>query len=436
MNELKYPHLFLFTYNWKNQLNSQEVSSNEQGYIPFSDIAGNLAIEGFSKGFSLTDTEANLFCCAAATSESQNSYPLSCFQDFKDKINSKFTPTANLHKTWMLLGYLPENIEPKDAKILAKNAYESFLPSKKWPEPQAGKFMEGTTFEIWDAAQNWQNLAAEENSRIVIIIFRDKEPMSKIFHFYEDWVYLFYYRNKILWAYSNNLQMKAKLDLSAHFFPTASNLPVSQSLSINNTTDRNLENLKKDLSKNLLILSKLTANLADFESQHQTIQTNLYNYKERLNEIETKARKEGERLPTKLDCLSFFSEIAQYKYQAQIDKEIASITSRVKVWEKGIDTLRAMVESKQIESDRNLELEIARIGIGLGAASAVASLAAPLVEVITPFPAKKIEKGKEILIPANAVFNFGLALLLSAAIGIACGYVGGKLWSMLRSRSK
>ncbi|CBN56321.1 MULTISPECIES: hypothetical protein [Kamptonema] len=436
MNELKYPHLFLFTYNWKDRLNSQQVSSNEKGYIPFSDIAGNLPIQGFSKSFSLTDVEANLFGCAAADSESQNSQSLSCFQDFKEKINSKFKPTANLHKTWMLLGYLPENIDPKDAKIVAKNAYESFLPSKKWSEPQAGKFMGGITFEIWDSAQNWQNLAAEENSRIAIIIFRDKITLEKISYFYEDWVNLFYYRNKILWAYSNNLQTKAKLDLSANFFPTASNLPVSQSLSLHHTTDRNLENLKKDLSKNLLILSKFTANLAYFESQHQTIQTNLHNYKERLNEIETKARKEGEGLPTQLDCLSFFSEIAQNKYQAQIDKEIASITSSVKVWETWIDTLRAMVESQQIESDRDLELEIARIGVGLGAASVVASLADPLVEVITPFPAKKIENGKEILIPANAVFNFGLALLLSAVIGIACGYAGGKLWSWMRSRTK
>ncbi len=436
MNELKYPHLFLFTYNWKDKLNSQEVSSNEKGYIPFSDVAGNLAIQGFSKGFSLTDVEANLFCCAAADSESQNSQLLSCFQDFKDKINSKFTPTANLHKTWMLLGYLPENIDPKDAKIVAKNAYESFLPSKKWPETQAGKFMGGIIFEIWDAAQNWQNLAAEENSRIVIIIFRDKEPMTKNWDFYEDWVNLFYYRNKILWAYSNTLQVKAKLNFPANFFPTASNLPVSQSLSVNNTTERNLEDLKKDLSKNLLVLSKFTANIAYFESQHQTIQTNLHNYKERLNDIEIKARKEGEGLATQLDCLSYFSEIAQDKYQAQIDKEIASLTSSVKVWETWIDNLRAMVESKQIESDRDLELEIARIGIAIGAASIAASFVEPLVAVITPFPAKKIENGKEILIPANAVFNFGFAFIISAAIGIACGYVGGKLWSRMRSRRK
>ncbi len=86
MNELKYPHLFLFTYNWKDQLNSQEVSSNEKGSIRFSDVAGNLPIQGFSKGFSLTDVEANLFCCAADDSESENSQSLSCFQDFKVKI--------------------------------------------------------------------------------------------------------------------------------------------------------------------------------------------------------------------------------------------------------------------------------------------------------------------------------------------------------------
>jgi hypothetical protein len=429
MNELKYPHLFLFTYNLG--INVSQTGNTKFPKEGEEEFAGNLAVKGFSTNrFSLADTEANLFCCAAATSESQNSQPLSCFQDFKDKINSKFRPTANLHKTWMLVGYSPE-INQENAKIIAKEAYQSFVSHQKWPSDcEAGQFMGATIFEIWKSDQNWQNLAAEENSRIVIIIFPDQEIMTKIAAFSEDWVKLFYYRNKILLAYSDVLQIKAKLDLPTNFFPAEITLP---------NQDDNLENLKIKFSKNIENLYALIPNLALLEAQNQTIKDNLHNYEERLNKIEKKARDIENGVDTQLNCLRVFIKNVKHKYQVQVDKEIAILTSSLKVKENVINTLRGMVEIQQIESDRNLQLEIATFGIGLGAASATASIVTPLVEVITPFPTKKIENGKEILIPANAVLNFGLALIISAAIGaigIACGFAGGKLWSRMRSRRK
>ena len=427
MNELKYPHLFLFTYNLG--INVSQTGNTKFPKEGEEEFARNLAVEGFSTNrFSLADTEANLFCCAAATSESQNSQPLSCFQDFKDKINSKFRPTANLHKTWMLVGYSPE-INQENAKELAKEAYKSFFSHQKWPSDcEAGQFMGATIFEIWKSDQNWQNLAAEENSRILIIIFPDQEIMTKIAAFSEDWVKLFYYRNKILLAYSDVLQIKAKLDLPTNFFPAEITLP---------NQDDNLENLKIKFSKNIENLYALIPNLALLEAQNQTIKDNLHNYEERLNKIEKKARDIENGVDTQLNCLRFFIENVKHKYQVQVDKEITILTSSLKVKENVINTLRGMVEIQQIESDRNLELEIARIGIAIGAASVTASLVTPLVEVFTPFPSKKIDGDKVIVIPANVGLNFGLALIISLIIGVICGPLRGWLWlRWLRWRSR
>ncbi len=410
MNELKYPHLFLFTYHFNHQPNLDNHPQKGETY--------------FWIQLPLSDVKADLYCYSIASSESATPQPISCFRDFQKNINSKFHPTTELTKTWMLIGYLPENIEPKDTTILAKNIYESFSGEKCPQNPTPGEFMGGKIFEIWQPTQNWQDLTTEKNSRIVIIIFPNQTTLEKINKFYEDWVNLFYYRNKILWAYSNTLQ----LNLPANFFPSS-----SQTLSVNHHIDKNLENLKIELSQNLQTLSKFIADQTYLEIQQQTIKINLFNYKERLNSIEIKARNE-EQLNTELICLNDFSQIAQEKYQIQVEKDIDVLTSRVKVWNTWIDNLRAMVASKQIQSDRDLQLEIATFGIAIGVTSATASVISPLIEVITPFPAKKLEEGKEIMIPSNAVFNFGLSLIISIIMGIICGYFGGRLWWRWRSR--
>ena len=435
MNKLKYPHLFLFTYHLKD-------NPSETGYIFFPEdgekeltVNDKMIVEGFSKRFSLENGEGNLFCCAAASTGSQEPQPLSCFKEFANTINSKFTPTANLHKTWMLVGHLPEGTAQENADTVAKDAYESFSP-EKWPSnPQVGEFMGAKIFELWKSDQNWENLAAEENSRIVIVIFPDKTNLEKINNFYEDWVNLFYYRNKILWAYSNTLQVTKKLNFPDKFFPTESNLVDSKALSpdIKDVTDENLENLKISLHKSMVAVNTSVSYLETLEFQRQTIKTNLHNYQKRLKTIEIKARKQEEKLSTKLDCFRYFSEIAQHKYLAQIDKDNTLIASSVRLREKWIDTVRGIVEIKQIQSNRNIERNIAIAGFAIGTASAAASCISPFIETITQRPLKKVES-KEILIPSNAWFNFWVAFWISFAVGIVFGFVSWGAWAFFTRR--
>jgi hypothetical protein len=408
------------------KLHSHETIKRERDYyFPETgkeEFAGKYLIDGFYYPVRMSDTYALLSACSVK--DSVNPEPISCFSDFKKRIEA----WGNLGKTWMIAGYLPSNSNDKPEAV-AQEAYEA-LTSQKWLHFQEGKFLGGSVFEVWNLRQPGQNLE-EDYSHVLLVIYPDIETMKKAADFYDDWLRLFCFRHKILWAYNNSRQGKQLLQ--ATFSPPDKTSTEIQVFSPKiDLPESDLEKLKTALRENLPTLSQDAAGISYLEFQQNTIEVNLYNYEKRLDYINTKADKSGN---TDLELFKRFSTIAVQKYQEQLKKDHAILSSHLKVREKFIDTIRGIVEIDQAERDRRLETQntnfqnaVAVVGVGVGTASIVASAVSPFVESITQRPSKETE---DKLLPVNAWLNFGIAFLISIIIGALLGWL--TLW-WLRSR--
>ncbi len=400
-------------------LHSHETIKRERGYyFPETgkeEFAGKYPIDGFYYPVRMSDTYALLSACSVK--DRINPEPVSCFSDLKKKIAAQ----GSLGKTWMIAGYLPPNSNDKHETI-AQEAYEA-LTSQKWQHFQEGKFLGGSVFEVWSLRQLGQNLE-EDYSHVLIVIYPDMETMKKAAEFYKDWLRLFCFRHKIIWAYSNSRQGKQLLQ--ATFSPPEKTSTSTEIQVFSPTLDlpeSSLEKLKTALRENLPTLSQDAAGISYIEFQQNTIDVNLYNYEKRLDYINTKADKIGD---TDLYLLKRFSTIAAQKYQEQLKKDHAILSSHLKVREKFIDTIRGIVEIEQAESDRRIETQntnfqngVAVVGVGVGTASIVASVVSPFVESITQLPSKDANNQP---LPLNAWLNVGIAFILSIAIGTLFGW--------------
>ncbi len=150
------------------------------------------------------------------------------------------------------------------------------------------------------------------------------------------------------------------------------------------------------------------------------------------NYITTNASKFGD---TDLNFLEYFNNIVQNKYQAQVKKDYESLLPGIAILENLLNTIRGIVEIEQAERDRRIETQntnfqnaVAVVGVGVGTASVIASAVSPFIESITQLPSKDTNNKP---LPANAWLNFGLAFLISIAMGALLGWIT-LVW--LRSR--
>lgn len=388
MNHIFYPNLNLFIYQLRNGLGDQEedIQQNQQTFwnnlpdnlpqlsleqeskathidylelLPltphnksvhwFHTTADNYQIKGYYYPVRLNDSYGLLL--NSYIDDVDYYHLISCFKTLKHLAESK---QGNLGKTWMISGCLPaDDTQPK---TLAESAYQALM-SEEWQNPQQGRFLGAPIFEVWQPPQRWESL--EENSYVLVILYPNQSVEKAAAKYYEDWLQLFCYRNKILWAYSQTRQLRKRLQASfASIFGIAKKLK-----------QLSLKELQENLEINIEALSQYASDLNYLEIQLHTIQVNQQNYQEQLDCLIEEASKEGE---TNLYFLSRFSQIVKQKYQVQIQEDYASLSPGLRVLEDVINTIRGIVEVKKAESDRNLNTTIAVAGIGL-ATSQIAS---------------------------------------------------------------
>ncbi len=408
MKQLIYPHVYLFVYNLKSEPENQEFLDK------LTTFPG-----GFYSPRRLDDTDSLLLACSVE--DKKNPSDVSSFPDLRDQLlaqKKKLVNTSNLGKTWILAGYLPRfsyEVDPttqtRVIEDLAKSAYES-LDFGKWDShPKVGQFMGATVFEIWHSPQNWQDLDAE-NHHVLIMLYPDLATMEKINNFYEDWRWLFCYRHKILWAYGNTRQIKPVLE--NNFSPVdvhEDSSKIQPIFSQANLSNYNLTELKISLNKNYGILAIYSEGISGLEVQKQTIETNLHNYKERLKDIEAKAMQLNGTNSTNLDMLKTFSEMVEYKYQFQIERDLSALSPGLRLHDKWIDTVRGIVEIEQAERDRIFQETVEVWGIGLATTAIVATTISPFVPTIRGI------KPNDNQTPIDGGINFVLTVAISLIIG-------------------
>lgn len=157
------------------------------------------------------------------------------------------------------------------------------MPELNWEQEKDGKgyFLGATIFELSTQSltkkivksQDKETEVVIQDSHVLIILYPNESTLNLSGKFYSDWMRLFYYRHKMLWAYgqSRTLGSSMKTDFSQ-----------IQLISDSITTSQNLTNLRQALLKTQKILISFTIKLNILDFQTGTIVTNLGNYQKRL----------------------------------------------------------------------------------------------------------------------------------------------------------
>lgn len=374
MTELCYPHLGLFIYT----LTEREVENERSIPIP-KDATDPDQIDGLNYFYQLGDTQGLLALYSITDEPHHPPKQLSCLHKLKQKINNDRTvqeiqqtsQNKKVGKTWIILGILSSFWDSFTTNLIAKEASQIF-GFQQQSLPSAQKFMGATIYEFWSPPTRWQDLD-KENNHLVIILYPDRKSLDTFDQFKQDWMRLFYYRHKILWAYNNSQTPQIKAFLKEHLLPIDPALPTQQ-LNLPQSSvleEADLETLTQLLKENYRISKQYSQYLSFLEVQLQTLQTNFYNYQERRNSLVKKAQAIG---TTDDNLLQSFIEIPAQRYQLQLEKDIAALSPGLRGRDTFINTIRGMVDIEQAKSDRDLNSIIAGASVGLATSGVVATI--------------------------------------------------------------
>lgn len=408
-----------------------EIAGKKTHAYDFDKYLNNYVLKGYYYPVRLNDTYGLLFDCSV--DEKDIPQTLNSLRYLKQQTKPL---QGSLGKTWFISGIIP-NLSI-DHETLAKNIYKAFmledkpghltdktyedLIAKQWQYRKIGKFLKASVFEVWQPPPNWKSL--EDNIHVLIFIYPNKQSMGDAAKFYEDWMRLFCYRNKILWAYCETSHIRLKL--KEGFRSIRETIDI-----INNKSE--LPQLKLILERNIQTYYRYIINLNYLEIQRGTIEINLYNYKEYLryidNYIKDNLTKFGD---TDLKFLEDFSNIVQQKYITQAKKDYENLSPGVNILENQLNSIRGIVEIEQAETDRRLETKntnfqnkVAVVGVGVATASLTTSVISPFVKDIYGLPSIKSLTYKQPV--PEPIFNMLLVLVLSTVLGVIAGWITQKV---------
>lgn len=358
-----------------------------QNYYSFDSIGKSDPIQGYYYPVRLEDTYGLLLDCYIENSQGKLDIQ-NCFSRLKGLAKSK---QGNLGKTWLLSGILPEDFTG-DLKELAQKAYDA-LDLVPRDVKEAGKFFGVPCFEVWNYPRRWESL--DENIHVLILLFPNLEKAKKLGESYNQFMRLFCYRSKVLWAYYQTREIKRYLQDSYQVI-----------FGLAKTLDHlNLMEYEKHLQNIAEILSSYALNLNYLEIQLNTLKINYYNYQQTLEDLTYTIPE------TQLTSLADFSKTVEQKYQAQIESDIASLSPGLRVLEDLINSIRGKVEIQQAKSDRTFQYTVETWGVGLAVTGITATSISPFIP-----PMRGIDPSKQT--PTDATINAGLTLFISLVVGL------------------
>lgn len=397
MNEIIYPTIDLFLYDLRNGLgeSQDEINRNraffqkkltksvhqslfqkdnyfEDEYVElltkpnlFETSGEPYPFQGYYYPVRLGDTYGLLLDCSV--NNQTEPQPAECFKELKAEVERRLNgQTATIGQTWMVSGWLPQS-EAKSPEDIAKTCYKALMPDSKWEQDLEGKgqFLGATIFELSRyrlvMPEKTTSLVTiqsiQENQHVIIILYPDRATAEKSARFYSDWLRLFEYRHKILWAYGQSRLLKQTIK---NYFTTIEE--DRQSINPNQSQQREFEKFRQTLIRVQNTLDNYTIDLNRLDFQNRTIDINLSNYKKRLERIEEKAE-------NKLEFLEKFAKVVTDKYQLQITKDSENLERGMKLLENTISAVRSRVEVAKAERDRNFQDAITILGVGWSVAS-------------------------------------------------------------------
>ncbi|MEH1855703.1 MAG: hypothetical protein V7L11_29490 [Nostoc sp.] len=389
MTDLIYPTIDLFLYDLKYSLGDtpEEIKQNQQSYynkIPEyirplllengQDLQGeyvhllkdvyaqtkhhNEQYEGYFYPVLLGDSYGLLVECAFKNKT--NAQPAKCFVDIKAEIERSLkSQTATIGQTWMLSGWLPPS-QTKSQEEIAQACYQALMPGLDWEGDLQGQghFLGANIFEL-----------TQNNQHFIIIIYPDEATLDQSGKFYSDWIRLFYYRHKIVWAYSQSRLLKHSLQTYFTKIKVGSDA-IEQA----RNKGSELNTLHKTLVDVQNTLNEYTRELTILDFQGGTIDINLSNYEKRLGRIKQKSNKIQSNKETEVKFLTEFSKLVKDKYRLQITKDSENLERGLKLLSDTINAVRSRVEVEKAERDRNFQTFVSLLAVGWTFGSFIAAL--------------------------------------------------------------
>jgi hypothetical protein len=283
---------------------------------------------------------------------------------FEEKLKSfseKVAPEIQLGHTWMFSAVVSESLSEVEKKNLAQRCYAALVADANWKDADwkkdlvgTGSFLGGTVFE----------LRARSHEHCLLVFYPEEETAkTTVADFYQDWLHLFWYRHKILWASKNGQDLRKELETLV--------IKMKQCRTeIHQYTMPHLdeEKLQDALGPAEEISYQYTTKLGQLEVQSHTIDVNLDNYQTRLSTME--AKKPGIRL----DCLmKFVTQTGQPKYK-QVQKDLAGFRPFLQMWDRLISYLRVRVEVETERREHHFQHTVSVFGVALAAGAIMASI--------------------------------------------------------------
>lgn len=350
--------------------------------------------EGFYYPVRMSDMYGLLLDCSV--SDKRTAQPAKCIKQIKAEIERRLGGnSATVGQTWLIYGQLPDpGQNPED---VAQICYKALFPWANWQDDFQGQghLLGGTVFELdsfkllLQETVNKSEDSAASKSRVfdchhVIIVLYPTDKAAKAgAELMYDWMRLFAYRAKILWAYGQTRELKQYLKQDYITIQDClrqirgneyENLPLSQ--------------LKDILNQARSIVSDYTIDVDELGYQLRTIAINLDNYKKRSEIIAQRlTSEEFSALATELSDIAFlanFSNLVTEKYLLQVEKDYENLSPGLQRLEFAIATIRGLVEVDRARQERRFQNNITIAGWGLAAAAIAASLSAQFPYVIVP----------------------------------------------------
>lgn len=404
-------------------------------------LALNLRIDEFDKDQNKTE--------AVDISIFKNFNPDNCF--LSTNINS------SLGQTLLLTAWLSQSQQQDETlwREIAQQCVQNFYGQKR-ECPQL--YQEGILFDSPIFEYGNPNSVNGYEHILVWLFFAEEEEKQysakadgNFSLFYQDFIDLFFYRNKVIKAYhlsrdvhrdihslykefkrtvgeianiksreNNSLVRNTNRDLFSEIkigSPQNKILPTispENNLAVSNTimglSDMELENYQDTLSIFPLLDLQYSEYLTEFDKYRLTLETNTKNYTEKLRQIQEKSANEN------LQFLSNFNQIISIKFFNQIQTDLGYFANTPGLIDKAITSIRGIVEIEQAKRDRSLETTIQILGVGFGGGAIASGVIVSHIDKIKqPVAAISLDKQPH---PFYASFILSvLAVLFCSGLG-------------------
>lgn len=265
-----------------------------------------------------------------------------------------------LGQTLLITAWLTNKTKQRDREYvrnLANQCCQSLLGDKTPPFSRAGELFDSAIFEYGNPKQD---------SQVLVWLFRDEMADQQYDKYQQELISLFLYRTKIVKAFQDSRLIYTALNHD--YAQIEENLNrIQQKLDPSNTSDlNNFKTQLKTLAKESLSYTRLLRKMEDFGN---TIEINLYNYNETIQQICGKLEIDKEDL----SFFKYFGQETAPHFQRQIKADLGYFEHGTDLIEQAIASIRGIVEIDQAKTNQDLQDHIQAVGVGIAAGAIIAS---------------------------------------------------------------